>query len=34
MEDPFEYDGTGYSNSDEISLEILDNFQKEIDGKL
>jgi ABC-type multidrug transport system fused ATPase/permease subunit len=34
MEDPFEYDGTGYSKSDEISLEILDNFQKEIEGKL
>jgi len=34
MEDPFEYDGSGYSKSDEISLEILDNFQKEIEGKL
>lgn len=34
MEDPFEYDGSGYSKSDEISLAILDNFQKEIEGKL
>jgi len=34
MEDPFEYDGTGHSKSDEVSLEILDNFQKEIEGKL
>jgi len=34
MEDPFEYDGTGYSKSDEVSLEVLDNFQKELEGKL
>lgn len=34
MEDPFEYDGSGYSKSDEISLEVLDNFQKEIEGKI
>jgi ABC-type multidrug transport system fused ATPase/permease subunit len=33
MEDPFEYDGSGYSKSDEISLEVLDNFQKELDEK-
>jgi ABC-type multidrug transport system fused ATPase/permease subunit len=34
MEDPFEYDGTGYSKSDEVSLEVLDNFQKELEAKL
>ncbi|HZK92658.1 MAG TPA: hypothetical protein VFC67_00520 [Prolixibacteraceae bacterium] len=34
IEDPFEYDGTGYSKSDEVSLDVLDNFQKEIEGKL
>jgi len=34
MEDPFEYDDSGYSKSDEVSLEVLDNFQKEIEGKL
>ncbi|HEY3388633.1 MAG TPA: hypothetical protein VGK38_03615, partial [Prolixibacteraceae bacterium] len=34
MEDPFEYDGTGYSKSDEVSLEVLDNFQNEIEGKM
>ncbi len=34
MEDPFEYDGTGFSKSDEVSLEVLDNFQKEIEGKM
>ena len=34
MEDPFEYDGSGYSKSDEISLEVLDNFQREIEGKI
>jgi len=34
MEDPFEYDGTGDSKSDEISLDVLDNFQKELDGKV
>ena len=34
MEDPFEYDGSGYSKSDEVSLEVLDNFQKEIEGKI
>jgi hypothetical protein len=33
MEDPFEYDDSGYSKSDEVSLEVLDNFQKEIEGK-
>jgi len=32
MEDPFEYDGTGYSKSDEVSLDVLDNFQKELEG--
>lgn len=34
MEDPFEYDGSGYSSSDEISLKVLDNFQKELEDKL
>jgi len=34
MEDPFEYDGTDVTKSDEISLEVLDNFQKEIEGKI
>ena len=33
MEDPLEYDGTGYSKSDEISLEVLDNLQKEFEEK-
>jgi ABC-type multidrug transport system fused ATPase/permease subunit len=32
MEDPFEYDGSGYSKSDEISLEVIDNLQKKIAG--
>ena len=34
MEDPFEYDGTGYSKSDEVSLGILDDFQKELEAEL
>jgi len=34
MEDPFEYDGTDDSKSDEVSLEVLDNFQNELEGKL
>lgn len=34
MEDPFEYDGSGQAKSDEISLEVLNNFQKEIEEKL
>ena len=34
MEDPFEYDGTGFSKSDEVSLGVLDSFQKELEGKL
>jgi predicted membrane chloride channel (bestrophin family) len=29
MEDPFGYDGSGELKSDEISLEVLDNLQKE-----
>ena len=33
MEDPFEYDGTGFSKSDEVSLGVLDSFQKELEGK-
>lgn len=33
MEDPFEYDGSGYSKSDEVSLVVLDNLQKELEGK-
>lgn len=33
MEDPFEYDGSGYSRSDEVSLDVLDNLQKELEGK-
>lgn len=33
MEDPFGYDGTGELKSDEISLEVLDNLQKEFDQK-
>jgi len=33
MEDPFEYDASGYNGSDEISLEVLDNFQKELEEK-
>lgn len=34
MEDPFEYDGSDHTKSDEVSLEILDNFQKELEEKL
>jgi ABC-type multidrug transport system fused ATPase/permease subunit len=34
MEDPFEYDGSGYAKSDEVSLGVLDNFQKELEEKL
>jgi ABC-type multidrug transport system fused ATPase/permease subunit len=34
MEDPFEYDGSGYSKSDEVSLGVLDNLQEEFEGKL
>jgi ABC-type multidrug transport system fused ATPase/permease subunit len=34
MEDPFEYDGTGITSPDEVSLEVLDNFQKELEEKL
>ena len=34
MEDPFEYDGSGDSKSDEISLGVLDNLQKEFEEKL
>lgn len=34
MEDPFEYDGTGFSKSDEVSLDVLDNFQKEITKRI
>lgn len=34
MEDPFEYDGSGHSRSDEVSLDVLDNFQKELEEKL
>jgi hypothetical protein len=30
MEDPFEYDGSDYIKSDEVSLEVLDNLQKEL----
>lgn len=33
MEDPFGYDGTDELKSDEISLEVLDNLQKEFDQK-
>jgi hypothetical protein len=33
MEDPFEYDGSGVIKSDEISLEVLENLQKEFNGK-
>lgn len=33
MEDPFEYDGSGFSKSDEVSLDVLDNLQKELEGK-
>jgi hypothetical protein len=29
MEDPFEYDGSDETKSDEVSLEVLDNLQKE-----
>lgn len=31
MEDPFEYDGSDEVKSDEVSLEVLDNLQKELD---
>ncbi len=34
MEDPFEYDGSGYEKSDEVSLALLNNFQKEIEEKI
>ena len=34
MEDPFEYDGSGLTSSDEVSLKVLDNFQKELEEKL
>jgi hypothetical protein len=30
MEDPFEYDGSDNIKSDEVSLEVLDNLQKEL----
>ncbi|HVN58081.1 MAG TPA: hypothetical protein VMT63_07275 [Bacteroidales bacterium] len=30
MDDPFEYDGTDEVKSDEVSLEVLDNLQKEL----
>ena len=33
MEDPFEYDGSDDAKSDEISLEVLDNLQKEFERK-
>jgi hypothetical protein len=33
MEDPFGYDGSDELKSDEISLEVLDNLQKEFDQK-
>jgi hypothetical protein len=33
MEDPFEYDGSDDVKSDEVSLEILDNFLKEVSEK-
>ncbi len=33
MEDPFEYDGSYEAKSDEISLEVLDNLQKEFERK-
>ena len=33
MEDPFGYDGTDEIKSDEISLEVLENIQKEFDDK-
>jgi len=33
MEDPFGYDGSDELKSDEISLEVLDNLQKEFDDK-
>ncbi|PKN51250.1 MAG: hypothetical protein CVU55_12495 [Deltaproteobacteria bacterium HGW-Deltaproteobacteria-13] len=29
MDDPFEYDGSGESGSDEVSLEVLDNLHKD-----
>lgn len=31
MEDPFEYDGSGEAKSDEVSLEVLDQFQRELE---
>lgn len=34
MEDPFEYDGTGTAKSDEVSLDVLDHFQKELETGL
>jgi hypothetical protein len=33
MEDPFEYDGTKDVKSGEISLQVLDNLQKEFAAK-
>lgn len=33
MEDPFQYDGSGVIKSDEISLQVLDNLQKEFNEK-
>jgi ABC-type multidrug transport system fused ATPase/permease subunit len=34
MEDPFEYDGSDEAKSDEVSLAVLDNFQKELEDKI
>ena len=34
MEDPFEYDGDDDIKSDEVSLEVLDNLQKEFNEKV
>ena len=34
MEDPFEYDGSDEAKSDEVSLAVLDNFQKELEEKI
>jgi predicted membrane chloride channel (bestrophin family) len=33
MEDPFEYDESEDVKSDEVSLEVLDNLQKEFNDK-
>ncbi len=30
IEDPFQYDGSGYSKADEVSLTVLDNLQNEL----